>query len=155
MVHTQALGFVLNLGISERRKELSISGRLAALIARKLCAFISNYLTFFLIILSDFGFLKLNRFNYFLHHFFKVKLVRFARPIQKVPFDFELNPAIDFLIFKSFDVVNPIQFINYLFMIFNSQFIQEDFHVFDFVMKILFQVVKILLIINYILFIVL
>lgn len=40
-------------------------------------------------------------------------------------------------------------------MIFNSQFIQEDFHVFDFVMKILFQVVKILLIINYILFIVL
>jgi hypothetical protein len=155
LVHIQDLGFVLNLGILERGKELSISGHLAALIARKLCAFISNYLTFFLIILSDFGFLKLNRFNYLLHQFFKVKLVRFAGLIQKVPFDFELNPIIDFLIFKSFDVANPIQFINYLFMIFNFQVIQVDFHVFDFVIKIWFQVVKILLIINYILFIVL
>jgi hypothetical protein len=40
-------------------------------------------------------------------------------------------------------------------MIFNFQVIQVDFHVFDFVIKIWFQVVKILLIINYILFIVL
>jgi hypothetical protein len=72
-VHTPVLGFIRSLEILGRKKEPFIDVRLAELIVGKLFASVSNYLAFFLIILSEFGFLLLNHFNWDLLHLFLIK----------------------------------------------------------------------------------
>jgi len=72
-VHTPVLEFIRSLEILGRKKEPFIDVRLAELIVGKLFASVSNYLAFFLIILSEFGFPLLNHFNQDLLHLFFIK----------------------------------------------------------------------------------